>query len=215
MNWDAILKAARESFRDGVNEWIGKATIQGGKIQGPVAEIPKAGLTSPIQFEPNIVKALSAAGASPAVARGLAKELWSAWKAWADGYTAVMSGAFPTFAAVPGPVAPPTPAIPFPVARGTSTGEVRLKKGLLSQSLKRAASTPGTAAPEKAIDSLAEWVDSSFSDWKTLAVFSGIMGEGRSAGYAPPYVPVGPVTIGSLRTAGGLISGPRFGKVVL
>jgi hypothetical protein len=217
MNWDEVITAARESFREGVNEWISQAMILGGKINGPNAEIPSGSLISPVQFEPNIVRALVKAGAPTDVANGLAKELWSAWKAWADGYSAILPGVFPTFAAVAGPAAPPTRAIPFPISRGSSSGEVRLQAGILSQALKRAVSTPKIPVPDKAVQSLAGWVESSFTDWKKLSTLSGLMGEGRATGYAPPYVPVGPVVMGDATSspAGGLISGPRFGKVVL
>jgi hypothetical protein len=221
MNWDRIVKAARESFRDGVNDWISRASIQGGRVSGPSGEIPPGSFVSTVQFEPVITQALTAAGAPPAVARALAIELWSSWKAWSDGFGVSLPGAFPKLAAVPGPVAPPSRGIPFPLSKGHSAGEVRLSSAVLTQNLLRSlgpqAKTGGIVV-EKAIKGLADWVDASFREWKARAEVVGVLGKGPVPSYAPPYVPVGPVSAGDIHgggALGALIAGPRFGKIVL
>jgi hypothetical protein len=245
VNWDRIVKAARESFREGVNEWISRATIQGGRVSGPDGEIPPGAFVSTVQFEPKIVQALTAAGAPPPVAAGLAGELWSAWKAWSDGFGVNLPGAFPKLAAVPGPVAPPSRGTPFALSKGYSAGESRLSSTVLAQNLLRALGPnvktgmgsagnaeartlnwaytlrrPATSSADmhQALQALADWVDSSFQEWKKLAQVVGVMGKGPIPSYAPPYVPVGPVVVGDIQGGGAfgaLIAGPRFGKIVL
>jgi hypothetical protein len=232
MDWDRIVKAARESFRDGVNEWISHASIKGGTVSGPNGQIPPGSLSSTVQFEPKILQALAAAGAPQPVARAVAAELWAAWKAWSDGFGMSLAGGFPTLAAVPGPAMGPTRSTPVPLSKGSSSGEARLSAKVLSANLLQALERTGQynwaytlrrpptsgSEPPALIQSLADWVDSSFQDWKRLSQFAGLMGKGPVPSFAPPYVPVGPVVSGEL-TGGGaygaLIAGPRFGKIVL
>lgn len=221
MNWERILGAARDSFRDGVNDWIAHASIQGGIVNGPNAVIPPGAFVSTVQFQPLIHRALNAAGATSPVAGAIAGELWSAWMAWTDGFSASLPGAFPTLAAFPGPAAPLSRGVPFPLSKGNSIGEPRLTSKVLSQQLLRALRTHSKAAgfpAEKPVQVLAEWVESSFLEWKSRAQVVGVMGKGPVPTFAPPYVPVGPVAMGDVQgggALGALIAGPRFGKIVL
>jgi hypothetical protein len=61
---------------------------------------------------------------------------------------------------------------------------------------------------------LANWIESSFQEWKGLVTLVGLTGTGPVPTFAPPYVPVGPVVMGDTRSAGPVFAGPRFGKVV-
>jgi hypothetical protein len=77
-NWSQVAKAACEAFRAGVNDWIGKAQIQGGTAIGPNAVLLPGSLTSAIVFEPLMVEAMLKAKVPPEIARAFASELWSA-----------------------------------------------------------------------------------------------------------------------------------------
>jgi hypothetical protein len=127
--------------------------------------------------------------------------------------------AYPSFAAFPGPHAPPTPAAgAFPLSQGTSVGEVSLKAPILAGKLASAVrmqTRTVEGSPDQALKSLADWVDGSFNDWKRLAKLVGIMGKGAVPTFAPPYVPVGPVIRGDNLSTGPVFAGPRFGKVVI
>ena len=54
----------------------------------------------------------------------------------------------------------------------------------------------GQESPDQAMNGLASWVEGSFSDWKNLVKLVGITGMGQAPTFAPPYVPVAPVTFG-------------------
>jgi hypothetical protein len=69
--------------------------------------------------------------------------------------------------------------------------------------------------PDLAIRNLANWVEGSFTEWKSLATLVGLMGRGPVPMFAPPYVPVGPVVSGDNLSTGSVFAGPRFGKIIL
>jgi hypothetical protein len=218
MDWNGMAAAAREGFRQAANSWISKAQIQGGQINGPSLQIPPGSLKSLTSMEAELLQALTMAKVSPAVANALASTLAGAWNAWAAGFQMHAPGAYPTFAAVPGPVAPPTPSTPIALRQGFSSGEPMLQAALLSPKLSAAlrpfAREIGGAA-EPAIRALAEWVESSFKEWKNTVMLVGILGRGPVPTFAPPYVPVGPVVMGDSISGGGpIFAGPRFGKIV-
>lgn len=222
-NWNEVAKAACEAFRIGVNDWIGKAQIQGGRVNGPNAELTPGSLTSLSNFEPLMVEAMLKARVPAEIARAFAHELCSAWKEWADGFRMLLPGIYPQLAAFPGPMAPPIPGRgTFPLSQGSSTGEPRLQPVMLSMRLNAALRLhlkPGSGAKE-AIDQVVKWVDGSFQEWKFMAQVNGnaATGRGNVPSYAPPYVPVGPVVMGdNIPIPGGVsaVVGPRFGKILL
>jgi hypothetical protein len=220
MDWVAIAKSARTAFGQSVNDWIVASYIKGGWVRGPNAELTPGSLKSGVEIEPRMVQALTVAQVPPAVAQVFARELSGAWREWADGFQMHLPGAYPKLAAVPGPMAPPTPsATAYPVVRGVSVGEYRLTAATLRPRLLSALQPHAgrdLAGAEKAIAELTTWVEASFREWKLSAQVVGVMGKGPVPTYAPPYVPVGPVVMGdNLSAPGHTIAGPRFGKLIL
>lgn len=221
MDWGAISKATRAAFAKAIDDWIVASRVQGGSVQGPNAELTPGSLGSAVDLERRMLQVLQGERVPAAVARALAQELGGAWRAWADGFRLSLPGAYPRLGAVPGPAAAPTPSArsAYPIARGTSTGEHRLKAATLSRRLHSALRLHGgrdAAGRERAIQELASWVEASFREWKRTAQVVGLMGRGPVPSYAPPYVPVGPVVMGdNVGTPGhtAAIAGPRFGKL--
>ena len=220
MDWNTIAKASQEAFREGVNEWIGKARIRGGQVMGPTANLTPGSLVSDGNIESKIMQKLIGSQVPSEIARALAKELAAAWNGWAAGFQMQILSAYPTFAAFPGPVAPPTPAAtgPVPLSNGSSAGEAGLQSSILVYKLGSAVKLHAGKAsgpPDQALKNLANWVESSFAEWKSLARLGGLMGKGSVPTFAPPYVPVGPVVMGDNLSTGPVFVGPRFGKVAI
>ena len=218
MDWVAITKAARAAFGQSVNDWIVASYVQGGRVSGPNAQLTPGSLKSGVDIEQRLSQALTLARVPAPVGQALARELGGAWRAWADGFQLTLAGAYPKLAAVPGPVAPPTPAAgAFPISRGTSLSENRLSAAMLSPRLVsalRPLAGRDTSGLDKAVTDLASWVEGSFRDWKLSAQVVGVMGKGPIPSYAPPYVPVGPVVMGdNISAPGQVIAGPRFGRL--
>ena len=219
MDWNSIAKLSQEAFRVGVNEWIGRARIQGGKVSGPAAILTPGSLVSDTNLEIRMYQMLTRSQVPLEISLALAKVLATAWKEWAAGFQIQLPQAYPSFAAFPGPVAPPTSAAqPASVSQGSSVGEASLKASnlayRLSAALRLHAMKADGGVPDQAMRSLANWVESSFTEWKNLAKLVGVMGKGSIPTFAPPYVPVGPVLAGENLSLGPVFAGPRFGKVV-
>jgi hypothetical protein len=219
VDWNLIARATREAFREAVNDWIAKAHIRGGQIRGSAAILTPGVLSSEINLEGSLLQKLVKAQVPHEVAQVFARELGSAWKAWAAGFQMHAPAAYPSFAAFPGPSAPPTPAIPMPLALGNSAGEVFLKAAVLGEKLlpglRAFAMKQRGPAPDAAIKAFTDWVDTSFQDWRNAVLLVNIAGRGEVLTFAPPYVPVGPVTSGDNTSLGPVFAGPRFGKIVL
>jgi hypothetical protein len=220
LDWNSIAKRSQEAFRVGVNEWIGRARVQGGKVSGPAAILTPGSLVSDTNLETRIYQTLASSQVPLEISDTLARVLATAWKEWAAGFQIQLPRAYPSFAAFPGPVAPPTRAAQSAsVSQGSSVGEASLKAPMLANKLSTAlrmyAMKAGGGNPDQAMRSLANWVESSFTEWKNLAKLVGVMGKGPIPTFAPPYVPVGPVISGDNLSQGPVFAGPRFGKVVI
>jgi hypothetical protein len=216
MDWATIAKLAQEGFQSGVNQWVAAAMVQGGKVNGPTAFLPPGSLSSPMKIEALMLPPLLGGRVPPEIARVLALTLSSAWEDWARLCTFTLPSAFPTFAAFPGPVAPPTPMIPIPLAAAAGAGEAMLKAPLVAAKLVSAlkqSAGKATGSLDAAMKTLASWIESSYNDWKSATVLSGLIGQGPVPTFAPPYVPVGPVVMGTVMgLPGKLFTGPRFGR---
>lgn len=216
MDWKQVATIARESYRAAVNEWISSARIQGGKVNGPELVLLAGSLRSDTNIEQKMIQSLSTGRVPPAIARSLARALASAWNAWAAGFQLRVPKAFPTLAAVPGPVAPGTSTAPISLRLASSTGETALQSLQLANALLGAVRPHSSTLPgnvDESMRTLANWVGTSFQDWKGLVTLANLMGGGSVPTFAPPYVPVGPVIQGEIKSTGPLFAGPRFGKI--
>jgi hypothetical protein len=218
MDWSAIAKQAQEAFRQGVNDWIGAAQIRGGQVRGTGASLTPGSLVSSVNIETVMQQKMLSSQIPADIARALASALAGAWNDWASRFQMEVPNAYPTFAAFPGPNAPPTPTAtgPIPLSRGFSAGEASLKAAVLGPKLTsalRAHAGKMSGPPDQVLKNLAQWVESSFTEWKAMATLVGVMGKGPVPTFAPPYVPVGPVIMGDNLSAGPVFAGPRFGKV--
>jgi hypothetical protein len=219
MDWDEIVSLAQGAFQVAVNEWIGKARIQGGTVRGPSAVLTPGSLVSETNIEIRMVQILANSRMPQDIATDLATVLANAWNEWAGGFQIQIPKAYPSFAAVPGRFAPPTSASEAPLlSQGSSAGEVSLKSPFLANRLGTALHNPSNQLnwrkSQQAMESLAKWVEGSFNEWKNGARIVGLVGKGPVPTFSPPYVPVGPVVAGENVSAPILFDGPQFGKVV-
>jgi hypothetical protein len=176
-----------------ITMWQLQAKFVNVKINGPVAVSPPGSLQGPT-LEAQI-KSLSPQGSdwerkmSAAIAAGVS----NAWKNWQQSVFVPGLPWYPTFAAFPGPMAPPTPNIPTPIATlGQNAGS------LSSGSIKNAivAKAAGVANAAVIADAVATGVATAFVTWQTATMVKNVMGQGPVPSFAPPYVPVGPVVLG-------------------
>jgi hypothetical protein len=187
-----------ERCLEGINEaicsawatWQASATMVGVVINGPTAvggQIVGPPLAPLIQ-----VKGPKANPQEIKLTTAVANVIGTAWLT----FTATVKVAglpwYPSFAAFPGPVAPPTPNIPCPFAALTMVAASISASGLKPQLVGIA----GDPRFESLCDAIADAFEKSFTFWKVATMVTNVMGTGPVPTFAPPYVPVGPVVGG-------------------
>ncbi len=169
-------------------------SAQHGRLVGPdLDDLVDVGLRSRGTTVPDDVR--------NAVASGLGRQ----WKRWADSVRIPGLPWYPSFAAFPGPVAPPTPNVPTPLI-ATSSDTAALGPQALEQAMGsglRGASAQTTALMKALATSFALVVQT----WLPAQMIINVMGTGPIPSFAPPFSPVGPVVNGSvISTPGHLMS---------
>jgi len=169
-----------------VDVQIQAVTATGGRLQGPALD----GL---------IARAPCVAGwvgwkavVRDAVAKGMERQ----WSALANSVTVPGLPWYPTFAAFPAPIAPPTPNIPTPFIAlphdAMATSVQNLKTAMCS------ALHGSMAYHTEFFDSIATGLQLPLVMWKASQMVALVMGRGPIPTFAPPYVPVGPVIGGTI-----------------
>jgi len=112
---------------------------------------------------------------------------------------------YPAFAAMPSPVAPPTPNVPVPVATLTQL-TVPISKSVLKGQMIAQLGDPGAPHHRELFDAIADAFDKCFQLWRTSTMVTNVLGTGPVPSFAPPFVPVGPVLGGIANmTPGGFV----------
>lgn len=97
---------------------------------------------------------------------------------------------YPAFAAFPGPVAPPTPNVPCPVAALT---QVPPQPALMKQQMVAQLGDPGAPFHAELFEAICDGFDKCFKIWQGSTMVTNVLGAGPVPTFAPPYVPLGPV----------------------
>ncbi len=195
--WGEWLKAAKDAAREAAKEWLKRSQVTILVINGPTGTVKPGGLRSRSDFRTTMVSRMTQSGAPPQVIAAFSGPLARAWNAWFEGYQVQLK--YPSFAAVPGPAAPPTPCIPQPMKAGASLNAHRLTSVALEREIRAALGK--TVMEDRASESVyqfAKWFADRFSVWLTIAVLANVIGRGQVPTFAPPYVPVGPVVAGDI-----------------
>jgi len=177
--------------------WQSAASIVGVFINGPTAnggQVVGPPLSSLIMSE--------AAGVDVSAARALSDAIGSAHATFTAILKMLGNPVFPSFAAMPSPVAPPTPSIPVPVsATSANIGPFfALERGVALQD-------PRKRQEASAASAVARAMPDAVAFWMPLALVN-LLGTGPVPTFAPPYVPVGPVIGGVANSPpGGIIGG--------
>jgi len=110
---------------------------------------------------------------------------------------------YPAFAAVPSPVAPPSPNVPCPVAALT---QVDPQPALLKQQMVGQLGDPMAPFHAELFEAIIDGFMKCHTIWKASTMVTNVLGTGPVPTFAPPYVPVGPVVGGvGTMTPGGFV----------
>jgi hypothetical protein len=206
-DWAGWLAGAKRGIREGVPRWVAGLFFSGISINGPIASGGR--LYSSIDLKNLISTRMRETGAPQDVVEGFMGAVAEAWNSWAGSVRAPGAPWYPSFAAVPSPVAPPTPNTPFRLVAFTQNRaplEPLTLAVVIKGRIRDAASWPGG---NNGIDEFCRWLNVGFITWLSSAIVQGVLGTGPVPTFAPPYVPVGPVVGGSnVPNTGNIIPAP-------
>lgn len=192
-----------EKFIDGMcsaicsgwSQWQSLAMITGSLHNATVLSVLPGNLQGPPMFPLIFASAPKATAQELKYSKAIAQAIGTAWQTWQLGYLATLQVA--PHAAFPGPMGPPTPTVPMPVASGSSPGEAQLSDAMLKNMMIANLGDPQAMHHKELFDAIAKAFKSCYDTWKTSSMLSNIMGLGPIPTFAPPFVPVGPVVCGT------------------
>jgi len=112
---------------------------------------------------------------------------------------------YPAFAAFPAPIAPPTPNIPIPLIALSSPGEAGLSPALLKGMMDANFGDPTAQHASDLFAAISNAFSNVFQIFKASTLVLNVLGTGPVPIYAPPFVPAGPVIMGSVIPTPGVL----------
>lgn len=202
--WTDFIDSVCEGLCSSWADWQSATTITGVIINAAVGQLLPGCLLSPPFMSPPMIMAKVNLGGKPAFfapfALAVTTSVGMAWNVWQTGFQAVLQ--YPAFAVFPGPVAPPTPNIPAPLATGSSVGDTMMNRDMLALRMlsNLSAGTPD-AMTNLLFEKFAEGFCMVWDQWKGTTMIQNVLGTGPVPSFAPPFSPAGPVV-------GGVGNGP-------
>lgn len=195
---DQMCQAVVSSF----DLWRNLALLQGVVINGPFAMGGAIAGPPLADFLKANAPKQGLFGKAPTHSAALAGAIGEAW--WQTLLQVRVPGLlwYPTFAAFPGPVAPPTPNVPIPAAALGFNKAFLNATMVKNQALSKLSGTPVFAAGEL-FTAISAGFESAIDTWLPSQMITNVLGTGPVPTFAPPYVPVGPVVGGSVIVAPG------------
>jgi hypothetical protein len=181
--------------------WQSAATLVGVVIAGPTAS---AGQIVGPPWTPLILK--SAPMSSPMMAKYstvIATVIGTAWLTFTA--TVKLAGMpwYPAFAALPSPIAPPTPNIPCPFAALVQV-PVSISAPVLKGQMVMQLADPMAPFSAELFEAISDAFEKTYNIWKISTMVTNVLGTGPVPTFAPPLVPMGPVVGGvGTMTPGG------------
>ena len=183
----SIFRAIKQAHR----AWQSSATLIGVTVTSVTAS---GGMIVGPPLTPLIIAALPGKNASEQkLVKAVATVVGNTWFLFTTTVRVPGLPWYPTFAAVPSPVAPPTPNVPVPFAALTQVA------GLISVGVMKpqvmAQLAPDKSA-EKVVDAALRAFEQFILLWRTMTLVTNVLGTGPVPSFAPPFVPMGPVVGG-------------------
>jgi hypothetical protein len=193
-DYGAMIEPVCRAICDAHDLWRMQAFFRGIVIHGPIAT---GGTLEGPALEPLLRTQLAAIvgrAASQPPLTAVAGSIGEAWGFFQRSVSVPGLPWYPSFAAVPGPHAPPTPNVPMPLAACTYDGAT-LSASRLVEGMKRR--LPNTAPDVvRFFEAIAEGFQSAVGAWIPSQQVSNVLGQGPCPTFAPPYVPTSPVIAG-------------------
>jgi hypothetical protein len=178
------------AIADAIDKWMHMASVAAVMIQGPIGTLLPGGVTGPLLKPFILAKAPQKTDLEREYSHAIAEAISNGWLSWQQGLSGVLN--YPSFAAAPMPLAPPTPNTPAPLMSLASSGESALSPDALKRAMAAAMQKDGQHAGAL-FDAVARSFYTHFQTFKTNTLVSKVMGTGPVT-----IPPAGPVTGGSV-----------------
>lgn len=195
---EQVVSSVTSAFSAALDIWKGTASFVGIVVNSVTAIGAPGCLVGP-PLAPLMTARFATLGADDrAIANAAAQGIGTNFATWQSGVIVPGLPWYPSFAAVPGPVAPPTPNIPTPLLALVSPALfMMMDANTLQNSM---AASAGAAIRDRARPSfaaIAPLVVAQFQLKVLMSQVKNVLGTGPVPTFAPPYVPVGPVVGGT------------------
>lgn len=201
---DKVVNAVISATKSAFGSWKQAALFRGITINAITAIGPPGCLIGPNLLALMSTQFASLLGDDQALAQAAAAGISTNFAIWQNAITVPGLPWYPTFAAVPGPVAPPTPNLPTPLLALPSAGTLGIVSvPFLKNAMELAASPALRAKSASVFGDIANQVAPFFQAAIAGTFVRGVLGTGPVPSFAPPFVPVGPVVGGSVISTPG------------
>ncbi len=187
-----------------IDKWMKMTMITTCIINSTAGTVPPSGVMGPPLMPFILSSAPMATPQEMKYSNAIANALSTLWQTWQLGLTGVLNFP-PNFASFPGPVCPPTPNIPMPLAALSSPGEAGLSASSLKGMMMANLGDPAALHAPELFDAISQAFNTVFQTFKSSTMINNVLGTGAVPSFAPPVSPVGPVVGGSVIPTPGIL----------
>jgi hypothetical protein len=188
---------------DAIDKWMKMTMISSALINGPVGVVLPGSFVGPPLMPLILATAPKSTPQEMKYSNAVASALGTLWQVWQTGLMGTLM--YPAFAAFPGPVAPPMPNIPLPLIAFSSPGESGLSPSTLKTTMDGNLADPTAQHASDLFDAIAKAFNTVFQVFKASTMVQSVLGMGPIPTFAPPFVPVGPVVMGTVIPKPGVL----------
>jgi hypothetical protein len=188
---------------DSIDKWMKMTMITSALINGPVGVVLPGSFVGPPLMPLILATAPKSTPQEMKYSNAVANALGTLWQLWQTGLMGTLM--YPAFAAFPGPVAPPMPNIPLPLIAFSSPGESGLSPSTLKITMDANLADPTAQHASDLFDAIAKAFNTVFQIFKASTMVQNVLGMGPIPTFVPPFVPVGPVVMGTVIPTPGVL----------
>ncbi len=188
---------------EAVDKWMKMTMITSALINGPVGVVLPGSFVGPPLMPLIMATAPKNTPQETKYSNAVASAVGTLWQAWQAGLMGNLM--YPAFAAFPGPVAPPLPNIPLPLIAFSSSGESGLSPSTLKATMDANLADPKAQHASDLFDAIARAFNPVFQTFKASTLVQNVLGTGPIPTFAPPFVPAGPVVMGTVVPTPGVL----------